>query len=330
VSADEGRATIIDTTIRTFLIITRVGSFSKAAELLQVTQPAISSQIKALEESLGLRLFDRATSGVSLTRAGQIFMKHCGELEKAYDRLEQAMGLLSQSLPGQLTVGITNSIARLIFPAIIARFREKAPKVRVTAQIANSGNLVDLLRLNMLDLAVAASTRVFADLRQEPYLREDLVLIVAPDHRWATHEQITVDDLRKGPFIAREPGSGTRSSLERALRERGLTMKSLKVVMVLGTTDAVVSAVRCGIGASVVPRFSVADEIRDGSVVEVKVAGLTLFKQFFLMCRKERAARSHVRDLIACFNHHAEAARHSASGSAQLVGSSKSRGADRR
>lgn len=274
-----------------------------------MTQPAISFQIKALEDSLGIQLFERTTSGVSLTGAGRVFMKHCVELEKVYDRLEQAMGDLSQSMSGQVTVGITNSIARLIFPEIITRFREKAPKVRVTAQIDNSGNLVDLLRINMLDLAVGANTRVFADVWQEPYLREELTLIVAPDHPWAAREQITLDDLRKGDFIAREPGSGTRSSLDQALREHGLTMKSLKVGMVLGTTESVVSAVRCGIGVSVVPRFSVADEIHDGSVVVVKLAGMTLFKQFFLMCRKDRAGRPQVRDLVACFRQHGEATR---------------------
>ncbi len=264
-----------------FRAVARRLSFRKAAEDLYLTQPAVSLQIKALEEDLGVQLFDRTGSRVELTAAGRVLLDHA---EKAQDLLLEAVheiAALSGELAGHLALGASTTIAQYFLPRMLGEFLRGHPRVQPSLISGNTERIVDAVVKREIALGFIEGPARSKNVREVPFLTDELVLIVPAAHEWAERERIATGELKSAPLLMRELGSGTRHVVEMALAAHGVKPASLPVAMELDSTEAIKSAVEAGLGVGFVSRWAIAKDARAGSSFRiVDVEGVRIRREF--------------------------------------------------
>ncbi len=271
--------------LKAFLAVAQNRSFSRAAEKLLLTQPAVSKQIQALEEVLGTRLFDRVGRSVLLTQAGHILQHHAHiafqSLEEARETISQLRGLRR----GHLRISAASTIGTYMLPKPLGAFQALHPGIEISLAITNKARVVEQLLNHEVELGFVGPPVEPAELERDEYLLDELVLIVSPTHRLAHQEWVAVRDLTEEVFILREQGSGTREIME---EELGRLRVSLKKAMELGSTEAVKQAVAANLGVSIVSKFAITLEILQGRLTAVRMPELNLRRQLFIIFHKGR------------------------------------------
>lgn len=248
-------------------------SFRKAAEELYLTQPAVSLQIKALEEELGVVLFDRSGSGVRLTPAGESLLKYALESCRLLQEARHALAAFSGTQSGSLTLGASTTIAQYVLPRLLSEFCTAHPRVHPTLMSGNTEQVVTAVREEKIALGFIEGPSRSHDLVLAPFLEDELVLLVPAVHAWAERTYVAPEDLTTARLLMRERGSGTRHIIELALERHHIRRSSLNVVMELDSTEAIKSAVEAGFGVGFVSRWAIARDVRLGPtfrIVEIK------------------------------------------------------------
>jgi DNA-binding transcriptional LysR family regulator len=260
-------------------------SFRKAAEELYLTQPAVSLQIKALEEDLGVQLFDRAGTHITLTAAGKTLL-HYGEQVKALlEEAERDIAALSGEHVGQLALGASTTIAQYVLPRLLGEFRRENPRVHPTLISGNTEHIVEALGKQKISLGFIEGPARNREVKTEPFLEDELVLIVSTAHEWAELNSVPCAAISSVPLLMRERGSGTRHVVEMALERQGVKRSSFQIVMELDSTEAIKSAVEAGLGIGFVSRWAIAKDLRlNNSFKIVEVEGLRIARQFLVAC----------------------------------------------
>src|ERR1700734_1539440 len=267
-----------------FRAVAEQRSFRKAAEELYLTQPAVSLQIKALEEDLGAQLFDRSGAEVRLTAAGEVLLEQAGQSHELLDQAEHEIAAMGGEQAGRLTLGASTTIAQYVLPHLLGEFRVKHPRVHPTLMSGNTEHIVDAVKEQKIALVFIEGPPRTRDVRTEPFLRDELLLIVPAAHEWAEQAIISASEIAAAPLLMRERGSGTRGIVEMALEQHGIKRKSLQVVMELDSTEAIKSAVEAGLGVGFVSRWAIAKDLRLGrnfKIVEIK--GLRMHRDFLIV-----------------------------------------------
>ncbi|MGC1424844.1 MAG: selenium metabolism-associated LysR family transcriptional regulator [Terracidiphilus sp.] len=260
-------------------------SFRKAAEELFLTQPAVSLQIKALEEDLGVQLFDRTGSRVALTSAGKTLLGYAEQAHALLQRAEHEIAAIGGELAGQLSLGASTTIAQYVLPRMLGDFLAEHPRVQPTLISGNTERIVDAVVQHEIALGFIEGPSRSRDVKAEPFLTDELVLIVPAAHEWAERASIAASELRTVPLLMREHGSGTRHVVEMALAKQHVKVASLKVAMELDSTGAIKSAVEAGLGAGFVSRWAIAKDARTGAGFKViEVEGLRMQREFLMVC----------------------------------------------
>jgi DNA-binding transcriptional LysR family regulator len=258
-------------------------SFRKAAEELYLTQPAVSLQIKALEEDLGVQLFDRAGAHIALTGAGIILLGYCEKVSKLLLNAEHEIAALSGEHAGQLALGASTTIAQYVLPRLLGEFRREHPRVQTTLMSGNTEHIVEALEKQKIALGFIEGPARSREVKAVPFLEDELVLIASTAHEWAERPSVSCSEIASIPLLMRERGSGTRHVIELALQRQGIKRKSLQIVMELDSTEAIKSAVDAGLGVGFVSRWAIAKDLRlDSSFEIVNVEGLTIKRQFLV------------------------------------------------
>ncbi|GAC1516593.1 MAG: selenium metabolism-associated LysR family transcriptional regulator [Terriglobales bacterium] len=256
-------------------------SFSRAAEELLLTQPAVTQQIKALEQEFSVPLFQRGGGRISLTQAGNALLPFAEQIkalsEQAFAAVSEAVGQTA----GELSVGASQTIAQYLLPTFLAAFLQKNPQVRITAQSGNTDQMLTALVSGDVQIALLEGPEQRTDVHIEPFMEDRMVLVVPSSHEWAG-QTITLDELRSQPLLTREFGSGSRRIVEQALIEAGLKTKDLSVRMALDTTEGLLSAVEAGLGVTFVSRWAVRNQLALGTLKIARVNGLKLSRCFSL------------------------------------------------
>ena len=266
-----------------FRTVAEQRSFRKAAEELYLTQPAVSLQIKALEEDLGAQLFDRSGAEVRLTAVGEVLLEHALRTHEMLQQAEQEIAALGGERAGRLTLGASTTIAQYVLPHLLGEFCKKHPKVHPTLMSGNTERIVDALKEQRVALGFIEGPPRTRDVKTEPFLRDELVLIVPAAHEWAEQAQIACEQIAAAPLLMRERGSGTRRIVELALEQQGLKRRALNVVMELDSTEAIKSAVEAGLGVGFVSRWAIAKDLRFGrSLKIVETKGLRMRRDFLI------------------------------------------------
>lgn len=271
--------------LRIFQAVAEARSFTRAAELVHLTQPGISKHIKQMEEHYGAPLFDRLGKKVALTAAGEILSDATREIMASLTAAEQRIGELKGLHGGKLVLGASFPLGIYVLPGILAAFRKQYPAVEVTVDISLSERIVAKILANKLDLGLitpgADDPRLFA--RQ--FMTDELIAIAPRNHRWASKKRIRPQELLGETFIVSARGAGTRAVVEERLKEMGIVLRN---VVDFGNVEGVKRAVEAGLGVSIQARSVVEREISAGSLTGVALAGIDAKLARFYIRRKDK------------------------------------------
>jgi DNA-binding transcriptional LysR family regulator len=272
--------------LKVFRTVAEAMSFRKAAEVLHLSQPAVSQQIRALEEEARVRLFDRAGGDghgnqIALTEAGRVLLVYANRAAATMVEAERALAALNHEVTGELRLGASTTVAQYLLPRILGAFLKQYPHVRMSVVSGNTEEIAEAVAEERVVLGIIEGPPMRRDVKTEPMAPDEMVLIVSPGHAWAQRKgAIAAAELATVPLLLRERGSGSRRVVERALKEAGLPLRSLKVAMELDSTEAIISGVEAELGVGFVSRWAVGKVLRLGSVKVVKVAGLRIVREF--------------------------------------------------
>jgi DNA-binding transcriptional LysR family regulator len=272
-----------------FTKVAELGSFSRAAEALFLTQPTVSEHIRALEDELGVPLLDRLGRGTTPTRAGQLLLGYAKRMLALGREARQAMDQFQGRMLGELVIGGSTIPGEYVLPALVGRFKRKYPDISVCLLIGSSQQVSDWAEEGRVEVAVVGARPAARSLESRSLMSDELVVVVASDHPWAGLATISVEDLRGEPMIVRERGSGSRKALEDALGSVGLDLGCFRVVGEMGSTQAVKQGVSAGVGVSLISRRAVEEECRARLLACLYLQGLAVSRDFYLVTHRERS-----------------------------------------
>jgi DNA-binding transcriptional LysR family regulator len=266
-----------------FCAVVERKSFSEAAERLGVTQPAVSQQIRSLEERLGQQLLDRSGRRVEPTDAGRRLYRGAQRL-LAQERqlLENVAGEAEGPLRGQLAMGASTGPGGTVVPVLLCEFAEENPDVTIDLSISDTQTIVDRVARRELELGVVGATPRNRSVAYELFFRDEVVLVCPPEHRFAG-KTVTLDDLGSEPLIVMQEGAGVRQVIEDELRARGTRLRDLDVRLELGLQESVKSAVEAGHGVTFISRTAVESELAAGTLAAARVKGLEPSREISLV-----------------------------------------------
>jgi DNA-binding transcriptional LysR family regulator len=265
-----------------FLAAAECGNFSETGRKLHLSQPAISQRIDSLEKKFGTKLFMRQGRTVRLTEAGQALQPIARELLSSARRLEETMASLQGEVVGEMNIGCSTASGKYLLPGLIARFRRQYPQVRINVLVSSRTSVLDRLLAGELSLGVSSKKIEHRELDYQDFFADDVILIAAANHTWASYRHIYPDDILDEPLILREDVAGTREVLFDGLQCCDISPDMLNVAMVLGNAEAIVMAVGEEIGVAFVSRLAAERDLQMGRVVEVHVEGVSLQRDLFL------------------------------------------------
>jgi DNA-binding transcriptional LysR family regulator len=252
--------------LKVFRTVARHLNFRKAAEELCLTQPAVTLQIKTLELSLGVQLFDRSGARISLTSAGSVLLKYAhniGELESA---ALAALALLAGDQRGDLRIGASLTIAQYILPHLLGAFQQQHPQVRPHVTTCNTEQVLEELVARDVSVGFIEGPALRRDVHTETFLEDEIVLMVPPSHEWSERGFVEPAELKQERMIMRERGSGTRRVVEMALQKAGVQAKQLKLAMEFDSTEGIMTAVEAGLGIGFASLWSISKALQLGSL----------------------------------------------------------------
>ncbi len=276
-----------DRRLQVFHAVAKHLSFTKAAEALFMTQPAVTFQIRQLEEQFNTRLFDRAHGRIALTTAGTVALEYAERILRLSAELDTRLKEMSGQLAGPLLIGASTTIAEFLLPQILGEFKSRNPAVVPRLFVANSEAVQDRVAERTLDLGFIEGDSHLPSLATDVCCDDELQVVCAPSHPLAKLKSVTPKSLTEHAYITREPGSGTREVIDHYLEKAGVPPDALQVVMELGSPEALKGLVATGLGYAIMSRATVAKETQLGQLVQIPLAP-RLNRQLAVVYPKER------------------------------------------
>lgn len=261
-----------DRRLQVFHAVARHLSFTKAAEALLMTQPAVTFQIKQLEDQYNVRLFERGHGRISLTPAGEMVLEYADQILGLTDELEARLGDMTGLMRGTLVIGASTTIAEFMLPTVLGEFNALYPQVKPRLIVGNSELIQNRVAEHGVDIGLVESVTTANGLLAESCSPDELVVICAPDYPLAGRQQIPPEELLDYEYIAREPGSGTRETVEQYFRTAGFSPDQLKTLMELGSPEALKGVVMSGLGFSIVSRAVAKREVQQKRLITVTLS----------------------------------------------------------
>lgn len=262
--------------LRTFVVLARVGHFSRAAEELFLTQPAVSNHVKALEEYYQVDLFQKIDQKYVLTDPGKILLGYAEKVFNVLNESKRSLDGFNQLESGRLIIGASSNIGVYILPKLLGEFKNRYPKIEIKVTIGPTYAIESKILTNEVDLGIVEAETRSAEIVDTFHWNEGLSVIVSPRHLWAKRKVVEPTKLADEFFIVGERGSGTRKVMEDAL---GDVVNRIKVLLELGSTEAVKKAVEENLGISIVMDSSVTRESKQGTLKIIELSGVKLQKR---------------------------------------------------
>lgn len=277
---------MMDFTIKVFLAVARMNSFTRAAESVNLSQPAVTHQIKNLESLLKARLFNRDQNRVELTNAGKIFLRYSEEINLLYQKAMGEIHEITNQVAGDIQLGAASLMGKYLLPRILGNFKKMYPNVNLSMLVGNSKEVLGFLEKGVIELAIVSEPIPSRNFVAVPFYRDHLTTVVYPSHPWSKKKAITVEELCGEDFISREMGSGTREFFLKSL-DLPFKGEDLKTVMVLGSSEAVKMAVIGEMGFSILSRLAIRSEVELGLLKEVRLKDVGMIRNFFVVYKSE-------------------------------------------
>lgn len=257
--------------LETFATVARLQSFTKTAEALHLTQPAVSIQIRQIVETIGLPLFEQTGREIALTAAGEELLSTVRNLDDAWNRFESALDALKGMKRGKLRVALVTT-AKYFLPRMLGAFCQRYPDIDIELEIANREKIVERLRSNQDDLYIMSYPPEGMEIISNPFLDNEYV-VLAPTRHWGVGKRLTLQDLANEPFLLREVGSGSRHVIDQHMQHCGVP---LKVRLSLASNEAIRELVASGLGLSVLSRHALGKNPADEGLALLDVEGFPL------------------------------------------------------
>lgn len=268
--------------LRVFREVAQRQSFRRAAEVLYITQPAVTQQIKALESDLQQRLFDRSGGRVRLTEAGQQLLSYAQRSHALLDEAQERVAAVGGRMRGTLVIAASTTVAQYLLPRLMASFAQEHPEVGLQLESSNTERVVEHVAAGEAALGLIEGPAHRPDLLLEPWIEDELVLVVPAAHPWAGRA-VSPAELRSAMLLLREQGSGTRAVLEAALAEAGLRLDTLQVGMELGSTETLLACIEAGLGVGFASRFALRRQRRLRTLAVARLQGVRVTRQLSLL-----------------------------------------------
>lgn len=270
--------------LKVFVTVIQQKGFSKAAEVLHLSQPGVSLQIQNLENEFGTKLIHRSAKQVELTQAGQILYKRSVQILDLYENAKQEIDLLQNMVTGSLKIGASFTIGEYILPRLLAEFSNEFPKVDMEVMINNTEEVAQFVRLRQLDVGLIEGEADSKGLVMEPYLKDEMLFIAPSHHPLSLLKTVKMEDLNDQVWIFRENGSGTRAYNDQVLEEHQIKVKKS---FVFSSSQGVKEAVAAGLGIGFLSKWVVQKELVAGTLTRIQVEEGPFFREFSIILRKD-------------------------------------------
>ena len=261
-----------DRRLKVFHTVARLLSFTKAAEALHMTQPAVTFQVRQLEEYFNTRLFDRTHNKVSLTPTGEKVSEFAERIFDLYTEMENSVRDLTGEISGALTIGASTTIAEYMLPALLGEFKNQYPDINLRLKVSNSEGIVSMVEHNVIDLGIVEAPVTNKNLIVEVCHDDHLVVVTTPDHELARRgTRVKPAELLQYPFVCREEGSGTREVITQYLVDQNVNPAEMNYCMELGSPEALKGAVETDMGISILSRSTIVKELKLNTLAELQL-----------------------------------------------------------
>jgi len=275
--------------LETFCRVASLKSFSKAAEDLFLTQPMVSGHILSLEQSLSLRLFDRTSREVRLTKAGEVFLKYASKILSSRGDLLNALSEFSQGIRGELFLGASTIPGEYILPGLVGDFKKEHPHFILSLKIADTKEIIQDVLQDDVEFGMIGAKLDHPSLHFEKYEEDEIIVVASSGHPLARKKRVDMEELLREPWIIREEGSGTQMAVEKALRKKGKSLKQFNVVVKMGSTSSVKEGVRAKLGLAFISARATEEELNGGLLSRVVVEGIdAISRQIYIVFHRGR------------------------------------------
>jgi DNA-binding transcriptional LysR family regulator len=272
--------------LKIFVSVYKNKSFTKASEELHISQPTISEHIKNLESSLDCRLFDRLGRSIMPTAEADLLYPKALQILEDMDQIQQEITAAGTGVKGKLVIGASTIPGAYILPRMAYSFKNQYPEIAFEILIEDSGKITNMVLQHDLLCGIVGAKMKSDKLDYASLIEDELVLVTSP--KTLNKKKITLDELTKLPFLQREEGSGTRQTFENFLRKNNFSTVDFNIVATLGSTSAVKQAVKAKLGASVISRIAVQEELDNNILQEIQIRNLKMKRKFYLVRQKKR------------------------------------------
>jgi DNA-binding transcriptional LysR family regulator len=275
--------------LETFCRVAVFRSFSKAADDLFLTQPTVSGHILSLEQALSLRLFDRTSREARLTNAGKLFLEYASKILSYRKELMNALSEFSQAIRGELALGASTIPGEYLLPKLMGDFKKEHPHFIIALKIADTKEITQYVLQDNVEFGIIGAKLNHPSLRYEKYEEDKIVVVAPPDHSLARKRRVTLQELLKEPWIIREEGSGTQMAVEKAIRQKGKSLKQFNVVMETGSTCSVKEGVKAKLGLAFISEKAIGEEVSRGSLSRIDVEEIApILRQIYIVSHRGR------------------------------------------
>lgn len=271
--------------LKAFVIVVQVQSFQEAAKILNVSQPAITLRIQALEEKFQTQLIHRSHDSIRLTPQGELLYNESVNILKKWDEIENYY--LSDQPKGKLTIGASTIPCEYLVPNLLKDFRNEYPEVKFQMKVSGTKDVIQMLLNRNVDVIITGTPESHQNMESIPIFEDELKIIVSPFEEINTNQTYSFTELLDRDWIVRNEDSNTRQTFEEEIQKLGMSMKELNVIAQMGSTDAVIAAVEAGLGISVVSSLASARANRYGRVKVLEMKDFQVPRKFYLSFLKD-------------------------------------------
>ena len=269
-----------------FIAVAENLNFSKAAEELFISQPAVTKHIKELESKLGTALFERKGNKVYLTKSGKLVYRRLKQIKQQYRDLEYELGRLSEAFNGSLRIGASSTISQYLIPSVIASFHRRYPKIKLDLFNGNSFEMEQKLLDNEIDLALVENEKSNSNIKYMDFLDDEIVVVTGTQSVYAKRKNIKLSDIQEIPLVLREKGSGSLQVIQKALAKQNIDLEKLNILIHLGSTEAIKNFLCDFDGIALISEKSIEKEIRLKSLCKLNVSELNIHRKLRMALRK--------------------------------------------
>ena len=281
--------------LKTFITLVEVNNFTKASEILHISQPSVSLHIKNLEQELQTTLFIRSPKSVQITPTGEILYKRAKQIMAITEAAKDDIAAYHQEVQGTLVIGASFTIGEYILPPIIASLQQRFPQLELQIIIGNTKEIIQYTKLLQVDIGLIEGQAHDNELLIKPFMQDELFIVSASNHPLTKQQPISADKLQQQSWVAREEGSGTRYYLDHLFRANGLLVQSL---LTISSNQGVKESVMQGLGLSLLSACVIERELKNGDMAILSLEGQHFMRTFSYLCSPTMKNKRNVDILI--------------------------------